>query len=320
MLNFDQLISIKRPNPPTAVVALANEPQCLRCVGRALSMGLARFILIGSRSKIEAVAEQESVDLKGVEFIAETEHEAACQAATELVRNGDAHILMKGLVHTATFSRAFLGRESGLIDEDRLASHIALFEVPNRYHKPFVVTDAALNIRPSWAQKACILQNAIDFSHRLGTARPKAACVAAVERVNPKMQSTLDAQALCELARSGHFSEAVIDGPLSTDLSLSFEAARTKGIDSPVAGDADILLFSDMESANVFYKALTLFTECRVASVIGGARVPIVLTSRAESERNRFLSLALAASLVEMPDESGMLTTTETQRTRSDMS
>ena len=177
-----------------------------------------------------------------------------------------------------------------------LVSHIAVFEVPT-YHKPLFITDAALNITPSVAAKKCILKNAVNYAVSLGIEHPKVACVAAVEKVNPMMISTTDADALKQAAIAGEFGSAIVDGPYGLDVAISKEAAETKGVKGPVAGDADILLMPDLDAANVLYKSLSNFTDCLIGCSIAGAKVPIVLTSRADTEETRLLSLALAVRM-----------------------
>ena len=300
---FDELLQARPGHTmPIIAVPLAEDPDIIGAIAEAIRLKIASFLLIGDRDRILALAEAAGGSLEGASFRAEHDEGAACQLAADLVAAGDAQILMKGLVQTSSFSRAFLQRDRGLVPKGGLVSHVALFEVPS-YHKPLIVTDAALNIAPSLEEKKIILRNAIDFATALGIETPKAACIAAVEKVNPKIKSTTDAQALVEAFRQGEFSPAIVDGPFGLDVAIHRESAETKGVDSPVAGDPDILLLPALDAANVLYKTLTKFMNCRVASSIAGAKAPIILTSRADTEETKLLSIGLAARMAQaQPD------------------
>ncbi len=282
---------------PTVVVPLARDPELLGCVAAALGR-IADFILIGEEEKIRAEALATGVELGGARFVHECEEGAACARAVALVRSGEAQILMKGLVQTSTFCRAILDRSSGLVPEGSLLSHVTVCGLPG-YHKILILTDPAINIDPELEAKARILANAVGVARALGIARPKVACVAPVEKVSAKIRSTVDAEALVSMAResSRPFGDIDIQGPLGLDIAISSEAARTKGVEGSVAGDADLLLLPGLDSANVLYKALTHFGGAVMASVLAGSRVPVALSSRADSERTKLLSLALALRL-----------------------
>ena len=283
--------------PPTVAVAMANDPEVIRCIAKASQLGLARFILIGPHDRILAVAAEHRADLGTAGFIDETDEEAACARAARLVGEGRARIIMKGLVQTATFSRAFLNKELDLVPPGNLVSHVAFLDIEG-YHKLLIMTDGGLNIDPDVPRKAAIIRNAIDFARQVGIRRPKVALISAIENVTPKIRSTTDAREFVALAEQGRFGEAIVDGPFGLDIAVSAEAARVKGVTSDVAGDADILLMPNIESGNVFYKTVTQFAPCAVAATIAGARCPIIITSRSDTEAVKFLSLALAVKSI----------------------
>jgi phosphate butyryltransferase len=211
------------------------------------------------------------------------------------VRSGEAQMLMKGLVSTGTFLKGILNKEFGLRDRP-LLSHVAVFEAADP-ERLVIFTDVAMNIAPDLAQKVQILENAVDLAHRLGIERPKVAVIAAVETVNAEMPATLEAAALAKMADRGQIKGCLVDGPLALDNALSVEAARHKGIVSPVAGVADVLLLPDIEAGNVLSKMIGLVAKCPLAAVIVGASAPVVLTSRADSDETKFNSIALAAAI-----------------------
>lgn len=293
-----KLADLVRPVPAerrrTIAVPCADDPDAIRCIGRALHEGLARFILIGDPQRIRAVAAADGVDLGAAEILAEAGGEsAACARAVALVREGRAQVLMKGRVMTSAISKAILDKTAGLAPPGSLLSHVAVFEIP-AYPRLLLVTDAGLNIAPGVEEKALILSNALSVARRLGVARPQVACIAAVEKVNPKIASTVDAQALCALAAAGRFGDAVVEGPLSLDVAVSRRSAEIKGVASAVSGAVDILLLPGLDAANVLYKSLTQFGGARSASVVVGARVPVVMTSRSDDEDTKLFSVALA--------------------------
>lgn len=277
----------------TVVVPLANNPDSIRCIAAALEQNIARFILLGEEIKIHGVAMQEGVDISAAEFIRETDEQAACDKAAELVASGQAQVMMKGLVPSATFIRAILHKEHGLIPPGKLISCVSVFEIP-AYHKLLLVTDPGVNIAPSLEGKVLILKNAIELAHTMGIQYPKIACVEAVEKVSPKMPSTAEAQQLKAMGQRGVFGAALVEGPLGFDVAISKKAAAIKEVGSPVAGDPDIVLLPEIVAANVLYKCLVWFARATVASVVIGAKVPIILPSRSDSEESKLLSVALA--------------------------
>ncbi|HEX6945024.1 MAG TPA: bifunctional enoyl-CoA hydratase/phosphate acetyltransferase [Casimicrobiaceae bacterium] len=257
----------------------------------AATQGLIVPILVGPEAKIREVAAANRIDLGTMRIVDAPHSHGSAAQAVELVRTGQAELLMKGSLHTDELLGAVVSREHGLRTGRRM-SHVFIMDVPT-YHKVLVVTDAAINIAPTLEDKADILQNAIDLAVSLGVALPKVAVLAAVETVNSRMQATLDAAALCKMADRGQIKGAIVDGPLAFDNAISAEAARTKGITSAVAGDPDILLVPDLEAGNILAKQLTFLANADSAGLALGARVPIILTSRADSVRSRIASAAV---------------------------
>ncbi len=259
----------------------------------AARRGLISPVLVGPEAKIRAVAQAEGVDLSGFEIVSVEHSHAAASQATVLAREGKVEALMKGSLHTDELMAAVVPSATGLRTARRI-SHVFVLDVP-AYPKPLMVTDAAINIQPTLSEKADIAQNAIDLAHVLGIAQPKVAILAAVETVNAHMPSTLDAAALCKMADRGQITGGLLDGPLAFDNAISPEAAKTKKIVSPVAGQADILLVPDLESGNMVAKQLQYLAGADSAGIVLGTRVPIVLTSRADSIRTRLASVAVMA-------------------------
>jgi phosphotransacetylase len=286
------------PPIPTAVVHPVTAV-AIEAAADAARRGLIAPVLIGPRSRIEEAMHQAA--LKGTQWpIIDTEHshEAATQAAM-LAGTGKVAAIMKGSLHTDELLGAILKPEAGLRTERRL-SHAYVMSIAS-YPKPFIITDAAVNIAPDLLAKADIVQSAVDLWRVLfdAQAKPRVAVLAAVETVNPRMQATLDAAALCKMADRGQIADCVIDGPLAFDNAVSAEAAREKGIVSPVAGEADILVVPDIEAGNMLAKQLSFLGGAEAAGIVLGARVPVMLTSRADSERARLLSCAIAVLLAQ---------------------
>lgn len=276
---------------PTAVVHPCDET-ALQGALLAREHGLIAPTLVGPEYRIRALAEAHGLDLHDCVLIDAPHSHAAAARAVALVREGLAAALMKGSLHTDELMSAVLDRDIGL-RTDRRVSHVFYMDVP-LYPKPLLLSDAAVCIEPSLEDKQHIVQNAIDFAIAMGIAQPHVALLAAVETVNPRMRATLDAAVLCKMADRGQIRGGVVDGPLAFDNAISAEAAARKGIDSPVAGRADILVAPDIESANMLAKQLEYLADAIVAGLVLGARVPIVLTSRADSAETRLASAAVA--------------------------
>ncbi len=294
--HFDDLIDrcASFPATPTAVCHPCSE-YALEGAVEAADRKLIEPILVGPRHKIMAIAEKNGLDLSPFELIDVPHSHAAAARSVALVHEKRAKAIMKGSLHTDELLHAALAKEGGLRTERRL-SHCFLISAPT-YARRFIVTDAAICIQPTLIDKVDICQNAIVFARITGIDRPKVAILAAVETVDPKMQATVDAAALCKMADRGQITGGDLDGPLAFDNAVSPEAARTKGIVSPVAGFADILLVPDIESGNMLAKQLTYMAYAESAGLVIGARVPIILTSRADSDYSRLVSSALAVLL-----------------------
>jgi phosphotransacetylase len=285
------LARCRQLEPVPTAVAHPCDASSLAGAMDAAAHGLITPILVGPAARIAEVARANDIDLDTMRIVDAPHSHGAAAQAVELVRQGQAELLMKGSLHTDELLGAVVSREHGLRTGRRM-SHVFIMDVPT-YHKVLVVTDAAINIAPSLEDKADILQNAIDLVRSLGVDKPKVAILAAVETVTSKMPATLDAAALCKMADRGQITGAIVDGPLAFDNAISAEAARTKGIRSEVAGDPDILLVPDLEAGNILAKQLTFLANADSAGLALGARVPIILTSRADSVRSRIASCAV---------------------------
>ncbi|HEX7772014.1 MAG TPA: phosphate acetyltransferase [Pyrinomonadaceae bacterium] len=276
---------------PTAV-AHPCEASALSGAVEAATRGLIVPLLVGPAAKIRETAVMSQIDLGNLKIVDVPHSHAAATKAVELVKEGKAEILMKGSLHTDELMSAIVSREGGLRTGRRI-SHVFIMDVPT-YHKVLVITDAAINIAPTLEDKADILQNAIDLCIALGLEKPKVAILAAVETVTTKMPATIDAAALCKMAERGQVKGAILDGPLAFDNAISAQAAETKGIKSVVAGDPDILLAPDLEAGNILAKQLSFLANADSAGMVLGAKVPVILTSRADSVRSKVASCAVA--------------------------
>ncbi|MCC6718732.1 MAG: bifunctional enoyl-CoA hydratase/phosphate acetyltransferase [Acetobacteraceae bacterium] len=280
------------PPLPTAVVHPCDAPS-LAAALQAAAAGLIVPMLVGPQARIRATAAAAGLDLATWTIIDTPHSHASAERAVALVREGGAAALMKGSLHTDELMGAVVAKDTGLRTARRL-SHVYVMDVPT-YAKLLLVTDAAINILPTLDDKADIAANAIDLARALGVATPKVAILSAVETVTARLPSTIEAAALCKMAERGQIRGGLLDGPLAFDNAISREAARTKGIESEVAGDADILLVPDLEAGNMLAKTLTFLGGADAGGVVMGARVPIVLTSRADSATARLVSCAIAA-------------------------
>jgi phosphate acetyltransferase len=288
-----ELLAMCEGLPPmrTAVVHPCSD-DALKGAIIAAERKLITPILIGPERKIRSVAAEAGVDISPWRLVPADHSHHAAELGVAMVHTGEASALMKGSLHTDELLHEVMKKEGGLRTERRL-SHCFLISVPT-YARPIIVTDAAINILPSLEDKRDICQNAIELAHALGIRQPKVAVLSAVETVTPKIPSTIEAAALCKMADRGQITGGLVDGPLAFDNAIDEDAARTKGIVSPVAGLADILVVPDLEAGNMLAKQLTFMGNAEAAGIVIGARVPIVLTSRADSVRARLASCALA--------------------------
>jgi phosphate butyryltransferase len=293
--DFAELLAAVRRLPPRRVaVAAAHDDVVLAAVRDARAQGIAEFVLVGDQARLRTLAAAAGLNLEDCEVVHEPDARQAARRAAMMVGGGQADMLMKGLIGTGDFLRALLDKEAGL-RTGALLSHVFVFEVAG-YDRLLFLTDAAMNVSPGLAEKAAIIENAIAVAASLGVERPKVAVLAAVETVEAGMPATQEAAALAKMADRGQIKGgAVVDGPLALDNAVSEEAARHKGIVSPVAGRADILVVPDIEAGNMLGKALVYFGGARVAGLVMGAARPVVVTSRADSAEAKLLSIALGA-------------------------
>ncbi len=282
----------KQADNKKLVLAGAHDKHALQAVSEAAAQHLITPVLIGIKSEILSISETHKINIDNFEIIDKTDVKDIVKTAVQLVSKGKADILMKGKLATADILRAVLNDEWGL-KTGKVLSHFALFELQN-YHKLIGLTDVAMNIAPDLKDKTAIINNAVSYMNKIGFKNPKVAVIAAVETVNPKMEASTDAALLTMMNRRNQISNCLIDGPLAFDNAMSKESAKHKGIISEVAGDADLLMMPDIEAGNVLYKSLA-FTGAKLAAVILGAKAPIVLTSRSDSEESKLNSIVLAA-------------------------
>jgi len=275
-------------------VAVAEDPHTIEAVGRAVKEKLVHATVTGDEKAIRKVAAEAKVDASAFEIVHEPDKAKALALAVDKVRTGAADFLMKGLLDSSVYIRGIIDKEKGLLPPGKLLSHVSVIQVP-AWKKLIICGDVAVIPAPDLEAKIAILNYAIDVAHKLGLERPKAVLLSAVEKINPKMPSTTEAAIIAKMADRGQIKGAVVDGPLALDVAFSAESAKIKGIDSPVAGDADILVFPSIEAGNIFFKASTYLAGGELAAVVAGAKCPCVLTSRSDSEDTKFYSIALGS-------------------------
>ncbi len=276
------------------VLAAAHDAHAMGAVINAHKNNLVDGIFIGDEKSIKEIGETKGFDLAPFTIIDEPDNAKAAALSVKMVREGEADVLMKGNLGTAILLKAVLNKEYGLRTGEQI-SHLAVFELPT-YHKLIALTDAAMNIAPEFNEKVSITRNAVGFLQKLGIKQPKVAMLSAVETVNPAMKSSMEASAIAKMGDRGQIKGCIIDGPLAFDNAVSRKSAELKGINSPVAGDADLLVADDIDAANGLYKAFIYFARAACAAVILGAAAPIVLTSRADTDDTKLNSIALAAA------------------------
>ena len=290
----DMLKKLKGDKRVTLSVAAAHDEEVLLAIKSAVEMEIITPILIGEENKIREISKEINFDLSKFKIINKGTIEECAETAVKLVSSGEADFAMKGLLDTSVILKAVLNKEWGL-RTDSLLSHVMVYEVPS-YDKLLVTTDGGMNIEPDYDQKVKILKNAIEATKPLGLEHIKVACLAAKEKVNPKMQATVDARALQEAGERGEFgNDVTVEGPLAFDLAVSKEAAKVKGFKSKVSGETDIMLMPTIEVGNGIGKALTYFAGAKSAGIIMGAKAPIVLVSRADSHESKLYSIAYGA-------------------------
>lgn len=291
---LNEILSLaKSKEKKTLSVAVAQDKEVLSAVTEAVKLGIVDSILVGDEDKIKEIAEENALCLDNIKILDEKNILKAAAKAVELVSNGQAHYIMKGMLGTADLLRAVLNKEAGLRGKG-LLSHVMVYEVPT-YHKLIFLTDGGMVPYPTLEDKIGIINNAVEVAHKLELDKPKVAPICAVEVVNPGMQATLDASVLSQMNKRGQIKGCIIDGPLGLDNAISKMAAEHKGIVSDVAGDADILLVPNIESGNFLGKSMTYFANAQSAGVIMGAKCPVVLVSRADSAESKLYSIALGS-------------------------
>jgi phosphate butyryltransferase len=294
---LDELVrGLKGAPPRRLAVAAGHDPHTLEAAMRAAAEGLALVTLVADRRRLEAMAATLGPLPAGVTVIDEPDPVAATARAVALVRGGEADVLMKGLVATSDYMKRILDRECGLLPAGRVLSHVTVLEFPGLSRLLFVA-DVAIIPQPDVAAKLQIIEYCLHAARSFGVVRPRVALLAASEKVNPRMPATVEADEIRRLALDGRFGDAVVDGPLALDVAISPEACRVKELDSPVGGLADVLVFPNIESGNVFYKTATQLAGARVAAAVVGTTAPCVLTSRADDEESKLLSIALGCRL-----------------------
>ena len=294
---LDQIVEqVKGAPTKRLAVAVAEDPHTIEAVGRAVKEKLVKAVLTGDEKAIKKVAGEAKVDTALFDIIHEPDKGKALALAIDQIRSGQADFLMKGLLDSSIYIRGIIDKEKGLLKPGKLLSHVTVLQAP-AWKKLIICGDVAVIPAPDLEAKIAILNYAIDIAHKLGIENPKAVLLSAVEKVNPKMPSTTESAIIAKMADRGQIKGAMVDGPLALDIAFSEESARIKGVKSPVAGDADILVFPNIESGNIFFKASTYLAQGELAAVVTGAKCPCVLTSRGDSEDTKFYSIALASLL-----------------------
>lgn len=294
---LDQMFDVLRKKPSKHLVAAyANDRHTVAAVEMARSMGLVEATLVGDRDAIQKSCKEEKIDPSVFNIVHEKEDMQAARTAVDLINEGRGDLLMKGLVSSDKYMRAILDKENGLMDPGAILTHVTVMEIPS-YHKLLIVGDVAIIPLPGLKEKTAILKELIKTAHRLGNENPKVAVLAATEQVLPKIPACVDAAILSKMASRGQIKGAIVEGPLALDVIVDKESARIKKVNSEVAGDADCILFPNIESGNAFYKFNTKLAGGELSAIVVGGRVPAVLSSRGDSARTKLYSIALAAMM-----------------------
>jgi len=298
--SLDQMLESLRAEPSRKVaVSAGHDPNTIQAAARAVAEGIAEITLVGDAARIAELCKEHGLDMGAFTVIDEPDVIAAGAVARDLVRNGEADVLMKGLIATSDYMKSILDKEKGLLPPGAVLSHVTVLELPAhtaRHGKLLIVGDVAIIPKPDLATKKKILEYCLDAAHSFGIEQPKAALIAATEKVSPRMEATVEAREIANAA-GVDFPDAIVDGPLALDVAISPEACEIKGLKSPVGGAADVLVFPNIESGNVFYKSGTLLSNGRLAAAVVGTTAPCVLTSRADSEESKLMSIALGCRL-----------------------
>ncbi|MCR4737354.1 MAG: phosphate butyryltransferase [Bacteroidales bacterium] len=294
---LDQMVDLVKSKPRKRLVAAnANDEHTIQAVNAAVDLGVIDATLVGDTAAIEQVCKTLNIDINKFKIIHETVDTKAAAMSCDLINNGEGDILMKGLLPTDKYMRAILNKERGLCPPNATLSHVAVIENPV-YHKLLIVGDVAIIPLPDLKQKQVILRNLVNTAKAIGIAKPKVALICATEQMLAGMQACVDAALIAKMAERGQIGGAYVDGPLSLDIAIDKETAEIKKLKSDVAGDADCLLFPNIESGNVFYKCCTKFNHAEIGAILMGAKVPCVLSSRGDSAKTKLYSISLAALL-----------------------
>ncbi len=294
---LDELFTVlKAQKSKRLVAAYANDAHTIGAVSQAVDLGIIEATLVGDKEIIAVVCKQENIDINKFEIVHEPDEMQAARRAVALINEGRGDMLMKGLVSTDKYMRAILNKENGLMTPGAILSHVTVTENP-AYHKLLIVGDVAIIPLPELKEKIAITNYLISVAHALGNTLPKVAVLAATEQVMPKMPACVDAALISKMADRGQITGALVEGPLALDVAIDKESAEIKKINSPVAGDADCLVFPNIESGNIFYKANTKLAGGEQGAIVVGAKVPAVLSSRGDSIKTKLYSIALAAIL-----------------------
>ena len=288
--------ALKSGKKKRLIAAFANDAHTIEAIHKAVMLGIIDATLVGNKKIIESVCEKENIDPELFTIFNETNESNAVAKAVQLINSGKGDLIMKGMVSTDKYMQAILNKEKGLMDHGAILTHISVVE-PKKYHKLLIIGDVAIIPQPELKEKIIIAKFLIKTAHSLGIERPKVAVLAATEQILPKMQACVDATVLAKMSDRGQIKGAVIDGPFALDVAIDKESAEIKKIDSEVAGNADCILFPNIESGNVFYKFHTKLAGGEVAAIVAGARVPAILSSRGDSVQTKLYSISLAALL-----------------------
>jgi phosphotransacetylase len=293
---LDQVFDVLRSKPKKRLVAAyANDDHTIEAVSMAVDMGIVDATLVGDESTIKTICASHKIDVSKFKIVQENDEMKAASKAVELINNGEGDVLMKGLVSTDKYMRAILNKEKGLLPPKAVLTHVTVVQVPT-YHKLLVVGDVAIIPAPDLSQKIAITNYLIQTAHSLGIDKPKVALIAATEQVSAGMQACIDASIISKMGDRNQICGAYIDGPLALDVAIDKDSAKIKKVTGEVAGDADCLLFPNIESGNVFFKACTKLAKGELGAMVMGAKVPCVLTSRGDSVQSKMYSIALAAN------------------------
>jgi phosphate butyryltransferase len=300
--NLDQLVQDLKDKPSRRVaIAAGHDPNTIAAAARAAGEDIAQVTLVGDAQRIEKLCSEFGLDADVFTIVDEKDAVSAGARAVAMVRGGEADVLMKGLIATSDYMKQILNKETGLLPAGNVLSHVTVLELPayiKTHDKLLFVADVAIIPRPNLEIKAQILNFCVQAANSFGIENPRAAIIAATEKVSDRMKATVDAAELKRRNLEGEITGCIVDGPLALDVALSPEACEIKGLDSPVGGNADILVFPNIETGNVFYKASTLLSNARLAAAVVGTTAPCVLTSRADDEESKFLSIAMGCRLV----------------------